>query len=520
MLRRLAAIAFLLASACRCDRDDASSDEQAPSIAASVEQTPPLAAAGPRARKLVVHHAAELSGVDLSEVESLDLALAESDRIGHLTEIDASTTCMGIDLVALSSRAPQLRSLRVSGCPEVTAGLAALAGLAELELCEMTIDKTVIERLATLFGLRRLALVRVESPEGLGIAALAALPIERISLVELARDSELAALVALWPATLKEAILVGSWAGHDAMTRVGKAAALERLELRDTRVGNFSLNQIKSLAKLREVRWAGDTFNDNSPLYFRDLPVERFACACPRFGDNGLRTLKRCEHVVRVELEHTQVSGAGLAALANLPRLAELVLHDRDLGELGFAALAGVTQLRQLELSGHTEDPRMAGLGALVGLELLRLHYPELDDRAMVEIGKLTHLRELDLSGAAISDSGLAPLVGLTQLETLSLSRTRVTNRGLAHLAGLAKLRELALDHTDVVDAGVHHLVALHELTRLRLDHTLVTDAAIDDLLTFDKLARLDVRATVVSATGAERLATAPALVELGWGEP
>ena len=72
MLRRLAAIAFLLASACRCDRDDASSDEGAPSIVAPVEETPPRAEDGPRARKLVVHHAAELSGKDIHFKRAFD----------------------------------------------------------------------------------------------------------------------------------------------------------------------------------------------------------------------------------------------------------------------------------------------------------------------------------------------------------------------------------------------------------------------------------------------------------------
>jgi hypothetical protein len=517
---RRATIAVLLAASCHCEGEPPTEAEAASEPAAVVEPAAPTGEdEGPRPRTLVVHHAAELSGVDLSALESLDLALAESDRIGHLAEIDATTTCLGIDLASLAARAPKLTALRISGCVMATASLPALVGLQQLELAEMPIDPGLVGRIAALTDLRRLALVRVESPEGLGLAALTKLPIERLSLVELDRDSELAVLFAAFPNTLREAVLVGSWAGHDAMTRVSKAAALERLELRDTRVGNFSLNQIKPLAKLREVDWAGDTFNDNSPLYFRDLPVQRFACACPRFGDAGLRTLKRCEHVARVELEHTQVTGVGLTALANLPALTELVLHDRDLGEPGFTALAGVERLRRLELSGHTEDPRMTGLSQLSRLELLRLRYPELDDRAMTEIGKLTRLRELDLAGTLVSDAGLAPLVGLTQLESLTLSRTRVTNRGLAHLSGLTRLQHLDLDHTDVVDAGVHHLVGLHELTNLRLDHTLVTDAVIDDLRALTKLERLDVRGTVITSAGADRLAAAPGLVELGWGE-
>ncbi len=517
--RRTASLVLALLAACRCEGEAGADDDASGGVAAELEAVPtPEAGPAPRPRALVVHHASELDGPDLAELESLDLALAESDRIGHLTEIDASTACLGLDLAPLSTRAPKLRALRISGCVEATASLPALAGLQELELAELTIDATVVDRVAKLVGLRRLALVRTPATEKLVLAPLTPLPVERIALVELDRDSELAGLLSLWPTTLRQARLVGAWAGHDAMTRLSKASALELLELRDTRVGNFSLNQIKPLLHLHELVWAGDTFNDNSPLYFRELPVERFSCDCPRFGDGGLRTLRHCERVVRLELEHTQVSGVGLAALARLPRLEELVLHDRDLGEPGFAALAAIPGLRRLALSGHTEEPRMTGLGALVGLEHLTLRYPELDDRAMVELGKLTRLRELELGGAALSDAGLAPLAALGQLEALSLSRTRVTNRGLTHIGGLTKLQRLELDHTDVVDAGVHHLVTLHALTTLRLDHTLVTDAAINDLLALDGLERLDLRGTVVTAEGAERLATLPKLTELAWG--
>jgi Leucine Rich repeat len=515
----LLALVLAPTAGCHCGRDEAddngSSGEQAPREPVAAD--PPSALPSPRT--LVIHHGAELDVIDLAELETLDLALAESDRIGRLTEIDASSACAGIDLGSVATRAPKLRALRVSGCADATASLAALVTLERLELNEVTIDRVLVERLGALVGLRTLTLARTPATEALVLDSLAALHISELALVELDRDSALAGLLALWPTSLQRVTLAGAWAGHDAMTRLSKAVALERLELRDTRVGNFSLNQIKPLLRLREVIWSGDTFNDNSPLYFRALPVERFACACPRFGDNGLHTLRHCEHVERLELERTQVTGAGLTALARLPRLAELVLHDRELGEAGFAALATVTHLRRLELSGHTEDPRVTGIGGLIGLEQLRLHYPELDDRAMTEIGKLIRLRELDLGGTALSDVGLAALAGLGGLEALTLSSTRVTNRGLAHLATLAHLQRLELDHTDVVDAGVHHLIGLQELVSLRLDHTLVTDAAVDDLLALGKLARLDLRATVVTAEGAARLSSAPTLVELAWGD-
>jgi hypothetical protein len=509
-------LTLALLAGCRCgDADPAAQTAVDP----DPESAPDLGAAPrPTPQRLVVSHPAELDDMDLGELESLDLALSESDRLGHLTEIDASTACLQVDLGAIVRRAPQLRELRLSGCATPTHQLAVLESVRALTLTELELGALGIAQLAQLGErgeLERLTLARVKVPEKVSLEPLAALALTEIALVDLDKDTALGDVLSLWPRTLTRATLAGRWASHDAMTHLSKAVALERLELRDTRVLNFSLNQIKPLSRLREVVWIGDTFNDNSPLYFRDLGVTSFTCDCPGFGDGGLHTLRLCESVERLELPRSRVSGAGLAALTKLPALRELVLYDRDLGADGFATLETIPTLRRLELSGTALDPGFPGLGALVQLEQLRLQYAELDDRAATEISRLVALRDLDLAETRVSDVGLAHFAALTHLRVLILSHTRVTNRGLTALAGLRELRQLHLDHTDVVDAGVTHLATLVGLEALRLDHTLVTDAAIDSLLALVALRRLDISGTVITDEGVARLETLPNLVEL-----
>jgi hypothetical protein len=518
VLRTLALTAAVALAACRGDEVPAAAEPaEAPPATA-----PPLpeVAEPSDPHRLVVSHGSELADAALGEVESLDLALAESDRLGRMTEVDAATACDGIDLAAIAGRAPRLRTLRISGCSGPIHDLAALGSLSSLVLSELALDASAITALSQLPQLTTLSLVRVSVPQKpeLDLEPLAKLSVREIVLSDLDRDSWLGHVLGLWPQTLTRATLAGSWAGHDAMTQLGKAEALEHLELRDTRVGNFSLNQIKPLARLRALVWIGDTFNDNSPLYFRDLGVTDFTCDCPRFGDGGLHTLRHCESVERLSLPRSQVTGPGLAALGKLPALRELVLHDRDLGAVGIEALRTITTLRRLELSGVAADPSFAGLGGLVQLEQLRLHYADLEDRAAVELGRLVGLRDLDLARTQISDVGLTHFAALVNLRSLILSHTRVTNRGLSSLSGLAQLRQLYLDHTDVVDAAIVHLVPLRALESLRLDHTLVTDAAIESLLQLAELQRLDVTGTVITAEGLARLDTLPKLVDLAGG--
>lgn len=462
---------------------------------------------------VVVHHADQLGHVDLARIRVLDLAMSPADQVGHLDEIDPETACTRLDLVALATKAPALRRLRISGCQAaVHAGLGAFGErLTSLELADLVLDGVTIGNLVSLQGLHTLVLARVDAgPDPL--LPLRALPLRHLVLRELQTDSDLALMLDLWPRSLTRVELSGEWAGHKAMLTLAKAEALQILELRDTRVGNFSLNQIKPLLQLREVVFEGTTFNDNSPLYFRDLPVERFSCTCRRLGDVGLRQLRHTKSIRHLELRETTVTGPGLEVLGELAHLQSLVLLDRDLGEEGLRHLAALSKLELLELSGPVEDPSMKGLGGLVTLRTLRLSHPQIDDRIAPELEPLRRLEWLDLGGTAISDEGLSGLAELTSLKTLHLHHTRVTNRGLAQLAKLGALEELTLHSTDVVDEGVAHLVGLQRLHTLRLDRTLVTDAAIDTLVQLRGLRRLNLAHTVVTAAGVARLRELPEL--------
>ncbi|MCA9705129.1 MAG: hypothetical protein KDK70_04665 [Myxococcales bacterium] len=508
MLRRATLAALLLGVGCK--------EDPPPPSEPAAEPAPPVPLPTTVANDpthLVIHHADQLDAVDLEQVRILDLAMSPTDQVGHLDQIDPETVCTRLDLVKLAARVPSLQRLRISGCQEaVHAGLGALGErLRVLELADLTLDGVTIGNLARLTGLHTLTLSRVDAgPDPL--LPLRALPLRRLVLRELQRDSEITTMIDLWPRSLTHVELEGEWAGHTAMITLSRAEALEVLELRNTRVSNFSLNQIKGLLQLREVVFEGSTFNDKSPLYFKDLPMERFSCTCRRFGDLGLRSLRHSHGIRRLELRETAVTGAGLEVLGELAHLEALVLLDRDLGEEGLGHLASLSKLTLLELSGPIADPSLAGLSALAGLHTLRLSHPELDDRAAPQLQALTQLRWLDLGGTRISDEGLSALAALTELRTLHLDHTRITNRGLAHLAKLHQLEELSLQSTDVVDEGVAHLVELQRLHTLRLDRTLVTDAVIDTLVQLRGLRRLNLAHTVVTAEGVARLRSLPAL--------
>lgn len=507
-------LAALPLVACR-----SSSEEGSGADPVAKAPSPPVVATRsvPDASSLVVHHAADLEHLDLAVAERIDLALSAADQVGHQDNRDPQTACDGLDLAKLASAAPALRTLRISGCAEaIASGLGSLGSrLHHLELADLELTNDVVSAIASCTALQSLTLTRVKAQD-VRLSRLGQLELQSITLADLDKDSDLGETLDLWPKTLKQAHLRGRWAGHDAMTHLADAEALEVLEIEDTRVGNYSLHQIKPLARLRDLTLSGSAFNDHTPLYFRDLPVERFSCDCPRLGDAGVRMLRHSKGIVVLELPNTRITGEGLSDLQELDKLRALVLRGHELDEVSIEAIGALSGLRRLELSGPLTDRSLSALGKLKHLQHLRFDCPELDDRAASALAELTELRTLDLGGTAVSDASLHAVASMSHLRELELDHTRVTNRGLVHLAELSELEVLTLDHTDLVDDAVQHLAGLHNLRVLRLDSTLVTDAALDHLLRLPKLQRLNLAHTVVTQDGLAKLTALPSLEVLG----
>ncbi|MEZ4380295.1 MAG: hypothetical protein R3A79_03035 [Nannocystaceae bacterium] len=506
-------VAALLDAGCSCG--DAPPSATPAEIAAAVQPPPQPAAPAPAAPKLPgerlrIHDPGDLAAYasGLVAVRDLDLALSGVDRVDLAVAEEGADPCRDLDLRDLARRLPNLERLRISGCQAaVHAGLDAFAELRDLELVDLVLDGVTMGRLLALPKLQALRLTRV-TPGSESTTLLRGLGIDRLALRELAGDSPLIALVGLLP-KLRAVELHGAWAGHKAMIQLAKAERLRALTLRDTDVSNFSLNQIKGLSRLREVELRGSAFNDKTPLYFRELPVRSFTCACPNLGEAGLRALRHLSELRRLELLSSRLGPGALEGLADLEALEALIFYGDELGAAGFAALAALKGLRELHLEIDVDDlrdPRLTGLGELAGLRRLTLHSPLLDDRITPQLRQLHALEELDLSGTAISDATLDALREMPELRRLRLHHTRVTNRGLANLSGLHKLEVLELDHTDVVDAGVAHLAGLRALRELRLDSTLVTDQSLETVAGLEGLERLNLADTVVTTAGVEKL--------------
>ncbi len=215
------------------------------------------------------------------------------------------------------------------------------------------------------------------------------------------------------------------------------------------------------------VYWAGpDPFGS---VEYRD-PAEARPGDVPMFEFAGwkagvLGRLPQPERGFGLDLRDIQLTDAYLKDLGRLRRLQVLTLspqfgkHEMSVTDAGLKALAGLHELRLLDLEGT-----------------------RVTDAGLKELAQLKSLRGLDLANTAVTDAGLRDLAALKELQALNLGETKVTDAGLKNLAGLPGLKGLGLWGTRVTDGGLKELKALPGIEALQLTDTRVTGAGLKEL--------------------------------------
>lgn len=130
------------------------------------------------------------------------------------------------------------------------------------------------------------------------------------------------------------------------------------------------------------------------------------------------------------------LTGKGVAALAALPRLRELVLSQSQVDDfVGLtAALRGMPALTTLLVrSEHFPDAALPGLVHAKLRHLLLLDTP-VTGAGLAALANLPSLGELQLAGTKVGDGDIASLALLTNLQTLVVQNGAFTKDGVAAL--------------------------------------------------------------------------------------
>lgn len=269
------------------------------------------------------------------------------------------------------------------------AHLAAIRGLRSLAVGnELRGEALSDEGLAHLAGMTDLAELSFRSAgvTGRGLEVLATLP------------------------GLRKLAVGGCGLTEDAIPSLVRCRWLEELDLNhwlnrwDDGVGDRLLAALPQLPSLRVLHAArNDVTADGFRVLGRLTELEELAVGGTAFGDDELANLLGLHRLRRLGLYANQLTRAGLASLAALPGLRAVSLRDSH-GEGAREALGDLRQLRWLDPGPSITD---AGLGQLSGLPLLeelQLNSPFVTDAGLARLKRLPRLRRLSVNCGGVTN--------------------------------------------------------------------------------------------------------------------
>jgi hypothetical protein len=318
------------------------------------------------------------------------------------------------------------------------------------------------------------------------------------------------------------------------------------------------LSRLKMLSSLRLAGWSELTGHGLAHFLEKGKLTMLALDGCPDLSDEGLAEVARFTNLQRLELTcGAKVTDEGLLKLAALRGLVDLKLDAREgtkITEAGIDALAGLTKLKMLQMSGAFPLGGIGYASKFKGLEQLHLSgstfVTDSDLGVLAKLDKLVLLRldetritgtgfaafkdfasplHLHVGSCRIGDVGIRAIAqGIPSLEALTISHSRpdlsvktmvevlgslkgfhrlflssqFDDADIPMIATLTSLHTLGLEGSDMTDACIEHLQPLVNLTELDLTGVKVTNACIPALTKLRGLKRLDLTGTWINDKG------------------
>lgn len=182
--------------------------------------------------------------------------------------------------------------------------------------------------------------------------------------------------------------------------------------------------------------------------------------------------------------------------LQQLPKLRRIYLRDLAITDNGLAVLAQMPQVEELLLTSDSNKPGLTDacfrhIGRLPRLRQLHLDQMRVTGAGLAMIREPDWLSDLSIENSPVSAEGLKNLSRFPVLRRLGLWGSTVTDEALESVGQCQSLREIDLYSTPITDKGIKHLTTLGSLEELRLTDTRVTDGCLPSLLKMRCLKRV-----------------------------
>ena len=215
----------------------------------------------------------------------------------------------------------------------------------------------------------------------------------------------------------------------------------------------------KGLVCVTFVKLEHCVINDNEQSCLADLPhLERlYLAAAAVISDESLEHLRGLTSLRRLSLWNTQVTDRGIECLRGLRNLEAIDLQGTAVTEAALESLQQLPNLRELPQEIELSDlglKRLREFPHAKDLRLPWLYARQITDRGMADLGALGGVESLKIDESQLSDAGLEHLRQLGKLKSLDIEGTPCTPQGLLVLSKLSQVRELHLGSLPGVSFG------------------------------------------------------------------
>lgn len=159
-------------------------------------------------------------------------------------------------------------------------------------------------------------------------------------------------------------------------------------------------------------------------------------------------------------VDSDKLTDKAFETIDQLGKLKTLSIENVAIGKIGAAKIAGLSELRELELvetqiTTASLAELLQGEGRFSKLQKLNLNYCHLSEDHFRAIALLPFLQTLELLGCEFSDQSIALLADSKTLEKIDLRGSTITDAGLPAFAKMASLQTFQLSGTRTTQAAV-----------------------------------------------------------------
>jgi hypothetical protein len=173
------------------------------------------------------------------------------------------------------------------------------------------------------------------------------------------------------------------------------------LDIRNTRITNFALGQLRRMPNLQQLVLGNDDERGSGRMHGHSSPIT----------DAGLEHLQHLRRLMHLDLSGLPITDAGLAAIRDLPSLGALYLMRTKVEGSGLGQLKSLPALAALYLDGsEVSEEHLSQLAALPRLQVLSLNRVPLTAKGLKPLKALARLRHLFIAGCGLLDLDLDEL--------------------------------------------------------------------------------------------------------------